>query len=176
MQHFLSAVQSSRRIPPPPRASRLIVLLLLLVLGAAALPAVQAQGINMYVFVYNQKSSNIPGRYHYHAHFAVGRVSLGAGYDEQRFRLCVSGNATPDADYYLRSNSISRFSLNNGCVTDYWARGQQTESYYVVVIGDHIDESNETVTVTLSQDSGDRFPSGYYFASRKVNFRIMDDD
>ena len=156
----------------------LVVLLMLLVLGAVALPAVQAQGINMYV-IFHSRGGNISEYNWDSAHFHVNRVSLGAGYGhEAHFKLCFSGSATEDADYYVRSNSNVRFTLNGGCLTDKFASGQYRQNYYIIALDDSDVENNETVTVTMSEDSGNPFPSGYYFPSRysRATFRIIDND
>ncbi len=47
--------------------------------------------------------------------------------------------------------------------------------YYIIPIDDSDDE---TVVVTMSEDSGNPFPDGYYFPSfySRDTFRIIDDD
>ena len=68
MLHVHSLVGSGRRFA---------VLLLLLVLGAAALPAVQAQGINMYLFL-SSRGGSVSEDSNRLARFSIDRVSLGA--------------------------------------------------------------------------------------------------
>jgi len=173
MKHLHIAVGSGRRV-----ARLLTVLLLLLVLGAAALPAVQAQGINMYV-IFHSRGGNISEYSGHPAHFHVNRVSLGAGYGhEAHNRLCWSGRASEGTDYYVRSNSNIGFTLNGGCLSDTFAVGQYRQHYYIIAMDDSDVENTETVTVTMSEDSGNPFPSGYYFPSRysRATFRIIDND
>ena len=172
MKHLHIAVGSGRRV-----ARLLTVLLLLLVLGAAALPAVQAQGINMYILLFS-RGGNISENAHSIGNITVNRVSLGAGYGhEAHFRLCFSGNATLGVDYNVRSNS-GYLQPSGSCVTDKFSSGHSRYWFYIIPINDSDDESNETVTVTMSQDSGNPFPSGYYFPSRynSATFRIIDND
>lgn len=171
MNHYLTLVGNRRRM-----ARFFAVLLLLGVLGGAALLAVQAQGISMYVFFYGRGggiSEESRG-----ARVQANRVSLGAGYGhEARFKLCFSGSATPGVDYYVSSN-MGRFTLNEGCLSDYFASGQSREHYYIVPNNDSDDEPDETVTVTMLEDSGNPFPSSYYFMSHyaRATYRIIDDD
>ncbi len=173
MRHLLSAVGSSRHF-----ARRIAVLLLLFVLGAAALPAVQAQGINMYIFLFGrggsvQEDSRHPVR------FSVNRASLGAGYGhEAHFRLCFGGSATLGVDYYLRTNNVARLSPSGGCVKDKFGNGDSGVRYYIVPINDSDNESNETVIVTMSEDADDSFPSGYFLPSyyKRASFKIIDND
>ncbi len=155
---------------------RLVVLLLLLVLVGSALPAVQAQGINMYILVFkyggNIHEDGRPGM------FSLNRVSLGAGYGhEAHVRLCFSGSATLGQDYTVSTNSGTP-SPSGNCVTDKFYNGDKSMKFYIRPINDSNDESDETVTVTLSQVSGNPFPSGYYLPSHysRVNFRIIDND
>ncbi|MCE2472075.1 MAG: hypothetical protein J4G18_09260 [Anaerolineae bacterium] len=158
-------------------ARLLTVLLLLLVLGAVALPAVQAQGINMYV-IFHSRGGNISEYNWDNAHFHVNRVSLGAGCGhEAHFRLCFSGSATLGVDYNVFSNS-GYLQPNGSCVTDKFSSGHSNYGFYIRPMNDAADEPNETVTVTMSQDSGNPFPSGYYFPSRycRATFRIIDND
>ncbi len=176
MQRFLSAVGSNK--PASPRASRLVVLLLLLVLVGSALPAVQAQGISMYIYMAS-RGGNVVEDAHKHAKFPVVRTSLGAGYGhEAHIRLCFSGSATLGTDYYVRSNAFSRLSPSGNCITDKFLNGYTRLWYYIIPINDSDDESNESVTVTMSQATGNPFPSGYYFPrrNRKATFRIIDND
>ncbi|MCY4144986.1 MAG: hypothetical protein OXE95_11790 [Chloroflexi bacterium] len=50
--------------------------------------------------------------------------------------------------------------------------------FYIVPLNDSDDEPTETVTVTMSEDSGNRFPNGYYMLSYATSrtFRIIDND
>ena len=172
MKHLHIAVGSGRRV-----ARLLTVLLLLLVLGAAALPAVQAQGINMYILLFSHGGS-ISENAHSQASFGIYRVSLGAGYGhEAHFRLCFSGSATLGVDYNVFSNS-GYLQPNGSCVTDKFSSGHSHYGFYIRPMNDAVDEPNETVTVTMSQDSGNPFPSGYYFPSHysSATFRIIDND
>jgi len=172
MKDNLSAVGSGRRM------RGLAVLLLLLVLGAAALPAVQAQGINMYVLTFGFGRSSVPESTQSHGSFSVSRVSLGAGYGhEAHFRLCFSGSATLGVDYSAHTNTAQLFPSGN-CVTDKFHNGESSVRIYIVPMNDSDDEPNETVTVTLSQAPGNPFPSGYYLPSSysRMNFRIIDND
>ncbi len=171
MRHLLSAVGSGRRM------RRLAVLLLLFVLGAAALPAAQAQGINMYILLFSH-GGDVPENDHSQASFGIYRVSLGAGYGhEAHFRLCFSGSATLGVDYNVFSNS-GHLQPNGSCLTDKFTSGHSNYRFYIRPLNDSVDESNETVTVTMSQDSGNPFPSGYYFPSyyASTTFRIIDND
>ncbi len=156
---------------------RLVVLLLLFVLGAAALPAVQAQGTNMYIYLFSRGGS-VSEDSNRDVRFSIGRMSLGAGYGQAHYRLCFSGSATLDVDYFVRSNVEGRFTPSGNCITDYFRNGYQRMWYYIVPIHDNDDESNETVAVTLSQDSGNPFPGGYYLPSyySRATFRINDND
>ena len=156
---------------------RLAVLLMLLVLGAAALPAVQAQSINMYIFLFG-RGGNISENPYSVGNVSVNRVSLGAGYGhEAHFQLCFSGSATLGVDYYVKSNH-GNLQPSGSCVTDKFSSGHSKYWFYIVPINDSDDESNETVKVTMSQDSGNPFPSGYYFPSyySSATFRIIDND
>lgn len=156
---------------------RLAVLLLLLVLGAAALPAVQAQGISMYIMMFSRGGS-ISENAHSSAHFSADRISLGAGYGhEAHFQLCFSGSATLGVDYNVKSNT-GQLQPSGNCVTDKFSSGHRRYWFYIVPMHDVLDESNETITVTMSEDGGNPFPSGYYFPSyySTATFRIIDND
>lgn len=151
---------------------------MLLVLGAAALPAVQAQGISMYIFVFRHGGSNIAEDFGKTGSFKLNRISLGASYGaEAHIRLCFSGSATLEQDYYVSSNT-GRLYPSGNCVVDKFHSGDQAVRFYINAIEDSDDEGNETVTVTLSQAPGNPFPSGYYLPSHysRLNFRIIDND
>ncbi len=173
MRHLLSAVGSSRHL-----ARRIAVLLLLFVLGAAALPAVQAQGINMYIFLFGgggsvQEDSRHPVR------FSVNRASLGAGYGhEAHFKLCVDGDATVDVDYYVSSSDVVRLTPNGSCFNEKFTSGRTRIYYAIWPIDDFVHEGNERVIVTMSEDGGNPFPGGYYFPSRygSTTFRFIDNE
>ncbi|MYE26292.1 MAG: hypothetical protein F4X87_03555 [Chloroflexi bacterium] len=158
---------------------RLVVLLLLLVLGAAALPAVQARGFDMYIYMYGH-SSNIHEGQSWKAKFSVARTSLGGSYrQDAQFRICFSGSATLGTDYFVRSTFHGNNMRTNGnCFTDTFNKGYQTYYYYIVPIEDSDDEQNETLIATLSQAPGNPWPSGYYMPSShsKATFRIIDND
>ncbi|MDE2947701.1 MAG: hypothetical protein OXT05_11425 [Chloroflexota bacterium] len=154
------------------------ILLMLLILGAAALPAVQAQGISMYIFVFQSGSSNIAEEFRKTGSFKVSRLSLGASYGaEAHIRLCFSGSATLGQDYYVSSNTDRLYPSGN-CVVDKFHSGDKGLRFYINPIEDSDDEANETVIVTLSQVPGSPFPSGYYLPSHysRMNFRIIDND
>jgi len=156
---------------------RLVVLLLLLVLVGSALPAVQAQGISMYILVYGG-GGNIAEDFGKTGSFRLNRVSLGAGYGhEAHIRLCFSGSATLGQDYYVSSNTDRLYPSGN-CVVDKFHSGDKGLRFYINPIEDSDDEANETVIVTLSQVPGSPFPSGYYLPSHysRMNFRIIDND
>jgi len=156
---------------------RLVVLLLLLVLVGSALPAVQAQGISMYILVYGG-GGNIAEDFGKTGSFRLNRVSLGAGYGhEAHIRLCFSGSATLGQDYTVSMNSGTP-SPSGNCVTDKFLSGERGLRFYINAIEDSDDEGDETVIVTLSQVPGSPFPSGYYLPSHysRMNFRIIDND
>ncbi|MDE2637166.1 MAG: hypothetical protein OXI30_12455, partial [Chloroflexota bacterium] len=149
--------------PPPPRASRLVVLLLLLVLGAAALPAVQAQGY--WYGGLGARNTNIQeGR---NGTFTVWRAAVYGGLPQQTFRLCFSGSATVGEDYSVDANHRQNIPLDgSGCFTESFDRGHDNFRFRIDTKHDG-NGSTETVTVKL-----DRLPNSYYLLRSSVTFRI----
>jgi len=146
---------------------RLVVLLLLLVLVGSALPAVQAQGISMYILVYGG-GGNIAEDFGKTGSFRLNRVSLGAGYGhEAHIRLCFSGSATPGEDYYVSAGHRPKISLSGGCFTESFDKGHGNFHFYINTKHDG-NGSPETINVRL-----DRLGNSYYVIQDTVRFRIV---
>lgn len=173
MRHLLSVGNPWRL------ARRSAVPLLLLLFCLAFLPAVQAQGTSAYIMMWNDHSQvdENPSR---RARISVERLAFtGDLGHEAHFRVCASGSASLGVDYNLRMRKkAGPLSQSGNCITGKFPRGWQRVYVNIKPVADSIDEPNETITLTVSQDSNNPVPSGYSFPSRyaKVSVKLIDND
>lgn len=169
----LSSVCNSWRL-----ARRGAIPLLLLLLGLASLPAAQAQSNKVYVMMW-QDDSQVSENPRSRARILVERLPFNGDLGhEAHFRVCASGSATLGVDYNLKMRGKAAPHQSGNCVTGKFPRGWGRVRINIKPIADSIDEPNETITITVSQDSNNHFPAGYSVPSRyaKVSVKLIDND
>ncbi|MCY4248564.1 MAG: hypothetical protein OXE95_13420 [Chloroflexi bacterium] len=112
-------------------------------------------------------------------HYSRGRISVerialtgGTGH-EAHFRLCSSGSATLGVDYnFILSPYAGPLSQTGNCLIAKFPARWNRVYVYIAPVADSIDEPNETIIITLSQDSNNPFPSGYMLPSHYTIARL----
>ncbi len=151
----------------------LAVLLALVIARGGSLTEAQ-QFASMYVYTYGSGSlSEGSGR----ATLYVERIDVGStGYDVLPYKICFSGSAIPGTDFYVvRKGSESPVSISSNCFTDSWSSlWYQGNRYYIHANSDNVSDANEKIVATLSEDSGNSWPTGYYLVPHlsSVTFTI----
>ncbi|MCY3796748.1 MAG: hypothetical protein OXG84_03000 [Chloroflexi bacterium] len=151
----------------------LAVLLTLVIVSGGSFTEAQGQRhASMYVYTYGSGSlSEGSGR----AMLYVERIDLRSiGYDVLPYKVCFSGSAIPGTDFYVvKKGSSSPVSISSNCFTDSWSsKWYQGNRYYIHAISDNVPDANEEIVATLSADSGNPWPSGYYLVPHLSSFRF----
>ena len=142
----------------------------LLALGAG-LPVAQSQS-QRYVMV--ERSLNAQEHQERYGSFLLWRFR--GLHKALPYKMCFTGTATIEVDYIIRTNSIMHLPSSGGCITHNIPINHDRQHIYVAPVNDRIDESRESIILTLSEDTNNSWGNNVYVLRSVANVHIIDND